>query len=276
MFKRVYVEITNVCNLACSFCPGTWRERRFMTAEEFSRIAARLRGHTRFLYFHLMGEPLLHPELGKLLRIAGENGFRAEITTNGTLLANAGETLLSAGCLHRVNISLQSFEANAGLGGLEGYIASCSGFAQRCAESGRLCYFRLWNGGGDNERNGEILALLEGRFPRPWRPGQRNETLRENVFLEHGERFDWPGPGAVDRGERVFCRGLRDHIGVLCDGTVVPCCLDGEGAMPLGNLHEAELGSILASPRARAIYDGFTARRASEELCRRCGYARRF
>ena len=39
MLKRVYVEITNICNLRCDFCPGTRREGRFLSAEELRRIA---------------------------------------------------------------------------------------------------------------------------------------------------------------------------------------------------------------------------------------------
>ena len=96
------------------------------------------------------------------------------------------------------------------------------------------------------------------------------------VWLEEGERFDWPDMGAKDRGDSCFCRGLRDQIGVLCDGTVVPCCLDHEGDIALGNLFESELEEIMSTEKARRIYEGFTARKAVEPLCRRCGYARRF
>ena len=114
MFKRVYVEITNVCNLSCVFCPGTTREKRFLSPEEFRLMAEKLRDHTRYLYFHVMGEPLLHPQLAELLAIAGELGFRVCITTNGTLLSKKSSTLLSAPALHKVSVSLHSFEGNDG------------------------------------------------------------------------------------------------------------------------------------------------------------------
>ena len=96
------------------------------------------------------------------------------------------------------------------------------------------------------------------------------------MYLEHGDKFDWPELSAPDGGETGFCYGLRDQIGVLCDGTVVPCCLDHEGDLALGNLFTQEMEEILASPRANAIYDGFSSRKAVEPLCRRCGYASRF
>ena len=230
---------------------------------------------TDYLYFHLLGEPLLHPELGALLRIAGELGFACMITTNGTLLPERGELLLTAERLRKVSISLQSFEANPG-GELEGYLSGCLAFARKAAEKGVFCELRLWNRGGLETLNPAIRERLEACFPLPWEKSRNGWKLAERIWLDPGERFDWPDLDAPDRGERCFCYGLRNQIGVLCDGTVVPCCLDHEGDIPLGNLFTQELDEILASPRARAIYEGFSQRRAVEELCRRCGYRTKF
>ncbi len=275
MLKRVYLEITNVCNLACSFCPGTARPPRFMREEEFSALVKRLRGETQYLYFHLMGEPLLHPLLGRFLAIAGEEGMRVILTTNGTLLAQREETLLSADALYKINLSLQSFEANEG-GRIEDYVNQCAAFAAKAAGAGKICELRLWNRGGRDRLNGEILRLLESAFPAPWERSPRSVKLAERVFLAEDDRFDWPALDAPDRGERCFCYGLRDQIGVLVDGTVVPCCLDHDGELPLGNLFDQELKDIMSTEKARAIYQGFSQKKAVEPLCRRCGYARKF
>ena len=275
MLKKAYLEITNVCNLACAFCPGTRREKRFMPLEEFKILSAKLRPHTDYLYFHLMGEPLLHPELGAFLAHAGTLGFRVILTTNGTLLPAREELLLSAPALHKVNISLQSFEANE-RGELASYLSACAGFARRCGDAGKLCVLRLWNKNGLDSRNEEIETLLAQHFPKPWQESRRSRKLAERVYLEPGERFDWPDLTAEDRGEACFCYGLRDQVGILVDGTVVPCCLDHEGDIPLGNLFDQELDEIMSTERARNIYTGFSQRQALEPLCRRCGYARRF
>lgn len=274
-FKKVYLEITNVCNLACAFCPGTARPRRFMSAGEFAALAERVRPYTDYLYFHLMGEPLLHPELPELLSIADNLGFRVIITTNGTLLSERGDVLPSSPCVHKVNISLQSFEANFG-GMLKDYVNQCASFADIMSAAGKLCVLRLWNENGLDALNGEIETELEKHFPKPWRTSRQSRVLTERVFLESGEKFDWPNMGADDGGERVFCYALRDQLGVLVDGTVVPCCLDHDGELALGNLFDSELDDILASERAQRIYSGFSSRKACEALCRRCGYARRF
>lgn len=275
MLKKAYLEITNICNLSCSFCPGTRREKKFMSPEDFRLLAGRLRPYTDYLYLHLMGEPLLHPRLEEILSSAGELGFKLIITTNGTLLSKRGALLLSTPAVHKINISLQSFEANPG-GELEEYISGCAAFAQKAGEAGKLCVLRLWNRSGLDSLNPEIQSLLLSHFPKPWAEIRASLRLADRIYLEPGERFDWPDMEAEDRGDSCFCYGLRDQVGVLCDGTVVPCCLDHEGDIPLGNLLRQELSEIMSTERARNIYSGFSRRRAEEPLCRRCGYARRF
>ena len=278
MLKRAYVEITNICNLRCEFCPGTRRETRRMREDEFRAIAKKLQGAVKYLYFHVMGEPLLHDDLGEFLEIAGELGFRVCLTTNGTLLSDRGADLLVHNALHKVSVSLHSMEGN-GVDDLHSYLENVWNFAETAAQSGAIVALRLWNIGGSDRRNSEILTFLAGKLgadplsmPQP-RDG--NWKLGTRLYLEQAERFEWPDLEAQETGTR-FCLGLREQIAVLCDGTVVPCCLDHEGDIPLGNLLSQNLDDILTSPRATALYDGFSCGRPSEELCRRCGYATRF
>lgn len=278
MLKRVYLEITNVCNLACSFCPGTKRAKRFMSVEEFRTLARRLVGHTQYLYLHVMGEPLLHPRLAEILSAAAELDFRVCLTTNGTLLEQTLPVLLQAGNLHKLSVSLHSFEGNAGTAP-EPYILQAARSCRALAERGVICALRLWNEGGANEKNREILEILSREFGTNVQQlppdGRNNRKIGPCLYLESAEKFDWPDLTAPEGGVE-FCLGLRQQAAVLCDGTVVPCCLDGEGRIPLGNLFTQSFGEILDSPRARALAAGFSRRQPTEELCRRCGYARRF
>ena len=278
MLKRAYIEITNICNLSCDFCPGTRRTARSMTVDEFTIAARKLQGAVKYLYFHVMGEPLLHEKLGDFLDIADELGFRACLTTNGTLLGEHTDNLLSHRALHKVSISLHSMEGN-GVSDLRAYLSDVWEFSEKAAASGVIVALRLWNIGGKDARNGEILHFLEeklGEHPldKP-QPRVGNWKLAERLYLEQAERFEWPDLSAAEENVR-FCLGLREQIAVLCDGTLVPCCLDHEGDIALGNLFTQELSEILNSPRAKAFYDGFSCSRPSEELCRRCGYATRF
>lgn len=275
MLRKAYLEITNICNLSCSFCPGTKREKAFMSPDTFRVLASKLRPHTQYLYLHLLGEPLLHPALDEILQIAAKLDFRVIITTNGTLLDKQAALLLASTAVHKLNISLQSFEAN-NKGVLDEYIRSCADFAYKASVCGKICVLRLWNNNGLDSLNQKIETLLEDVFTKPWHESRGSRSLSERVWLEPGDKFDWPDISAADRGDSCFCYGLRDQIGVLCDGTVVPCCLDHEGDIALGNLLDQNLDEILSGPRAKAIYDGFSRRQAVEELCRKCGYARRF
>ena len=272
-FKKVYLEISNRCNLHCSFCPGTKREPRTMEEGEFIRLLDKLRPWTDYLYFHLMGEPLCHPELGRFLELAGQMGFRVILTTNGTLLPRRQELLLATPALHKVNISLHAFEANDLTMPFEQYLDGCFAFGQ-AAQGDKLVVYRLWNEGGAQEKNKDILCRMKRFFPEPWTQERKGFRVGERIYLEHGEKFDWPDLSAQDAGEQVFCYGLRDQIGVLCDGTVVPCCLDHEGDIALGSLFEQDLGDILAAARVQDMLRGFEQGKASEDLCRRCGFAR--
>lgn len=278
MLKRAYIEITNICNLRCSFCPGTGRKKEFMPPERFRLLAEKLRGHVKFLYLHVMGEPLLHPRLGEILSIAADLGFRVCLTTNGTLLGERGEAVLTARGVHKVSVSLHSAEGN-GMEDMAEYLTAVWDFSRRASEAGIICALRLWNLGGAEERNGEILSFLGEQVGcRPLslpQPRQGSWKLGERLYLEQAERFDWPDMAAPETGTR-FCLGLREQIAVLCDGTAAPCCLDHEGDVPLGNLLEQGLEEILDGPRARALVRGFSEGRPSEALCRRCGFATRF
>lgn len=280
MLNKAYVEITNQCNLSCNFCPKTRRAPRRMSAAEFSAVADALRGHVRYLYLHLMGEPLSHPALSDILTIAAEKGFRVCITTNGTLLKNRGEVLLEkASALHKVSVSLHALEGSGAPMAMDEYLETVWSFCDALRKTGVHCALRLWNAGGAEERNGEILSFIEekiGTDPAELpRTRSRSRVLAEDLFLEMEEKFSWPDMEAGETGTQ-FCFGLRDQLGVLADGTVVPCCLDHEGDVPLGNLFETPLADILESHRAKAIYDGFSNRSPAEALCRRCGFATRF
>lgn len=274
-FQKIYLEISNYCNLDCAFCPGTRRPRHAMTQAEFSSLLVKLRPWTDYLYFHLMGEPLVHPQLAVFLELAGEAGFKVILTTNGTLLSKKQDVLLSAPGLHKLNISLHAFEANALAVPFSQYLSDCFSFGQ-AAQGKKLVVYRLWNQGGADAKNAEILHTMKQFFPAPWTEQRRGIRIGDRIFLEYGDKFDWPDLSAPEGDAQMFCYGLRDQLGILCNGTVVPCCLDHEGDLALGNLFTQSLEEILASPLAQDIYGGFSQRKATQELCRKCGYARRF
>lgn len=285
-FKKIYIEITNRCNLSCSFCLRSSRPKVSMRPEDFARIIGQIKAFTSHIALHVLGEPLLHPDLGRLLADCQRHNLAVNLTTNGTLLPQNQALLLASPALRQVNISLHSaHEMKAGLS-LSAYLAGIFEFIEQ-ARAVRPIYIslRLWNLDETNAaaslQNHTLLRKIEEYFNLPRRladaltPGH-GILLAPNVFLSQNPRFAWPHAPAPELGNTGFCRGLRDHVAILVDGTVVPCCLDAEADIKLGNIHEQPFTEILSTPRASALHEGFSARRLVEPLCRRCSYRRRF
>ncbi len=285
-FKKIYIETTNICNLSCDFCPKTSRELRFMSIEDFKVIVGKIKGYTNHIYFHLMGEPFLNNNLEEFINIAKEENFNINITTNGTLIRKVKDILISSNAVRQINFSLHSFEANNNNIEFYKYINDVLDFINvSTIKSDTICSLRLWNIDTEelkasNDLNLQIVKLIEDKLNLNFDlfealKEKRNLKLKDKVYLNMAEKFMWPDSNLSLISEEVFCYGLRDQIGILVDGTVVPCCLDSEGNIPLGNILKSNLEDIINSERSKKIYDGFSRRRAVEDLCKRCGYAKR-
>ncbi len=274
-FAKVYIEISNICNLKCSFCPGTTRQAKRMNVDEFRIVLEKIKNYTDYIYFHLLGEPLCHPELEKFLSLSEEMNFNVIITTNGTLLSKCKNILLESNSHYKTVVSLHSFEANDNKNSFDEYLKSCFEYAKD-AENKKIVVLRLWNNGGEDSLNDEILNVMKKHFHKPWHKERNGIRIGNKIYLQYGDKFDWPTLDNNDINENIFCYGLRDQIGILADGTVVPCCLDNNGEISLGNIFTDDLGDILNSQKAMNIYNGFSNRTACEELCKRCSFVRRF
>ncbi len=286
-YKKIYVEITNVCNLKCDFCPLTKRPLEFMTEASFEYVVSNIKHLTDQIYFHVMGEPLLHPKLAVFLEICERHGLKVNITTNAVLIHEAEAILLQSPAVKQVNFSLSSFEANSESLTLETYIGNITSFILKAqATTNIVNSLRLWNLDSDSIRganswNDKIMALLEDQLNLNFSIKENCMTYRagklsNNVYVNIAQKFEWPDIDMEIATNKVFCYGLRDKIAILVDGTVVPCCHDSDGNINLGNIFETPIDSIIDSPRAKAIYKGFTDRKVEEELCRKCGFARKF
>ena len=286
-YKKIYIEITNVCNLSCSFCPKTERKSKFLSVDEFKTVLKEIKPYTKYIYFHLMGEPLLNPNLEEFLKIAYEEDFKVNITTNGTLLRSVKEILLRSKALRQINISLHSFEANNKEVSFQEYFDEVLGFIKETNDTTDIITaMRLWNLDsysikGDNSLNADIVDKIKDVFDykedlKTILNNDKRTKLKKNLYLNVADKFQWPNMNIEPLGDTGFCHGLRDHFGILVDGTVVPCCLDGEGNMALGNIYKESLDEILNGDRASNFYNGFSNRKKVEELCKRCGYSEMF
>ena len=261
-----------------------------MGVDLFKKILDEVRGYSGHLYFHVMGEPLLHPDIGDFLDLSLEKGFKVNITTNGTLIKEAKNKLLSKPAIRAINFSLHIFDENTPESVIDEYLDEVFGFITGSGDPpGFIACFRLWNmvhsaPGKKAEsagKNSYILGRIEKFFEVPRRieeiPSEGNGIkLKDNVYVSQRSFFDWPDEGIPDISEEGFCLGLRQQVAILVDGTVVPCCLDSEGIIDLGNIKRSSLKQILEGKRAMELYRGFSERRVVEPLCRKCAYRKRF
>jgi radical SAM protein with 4Fe4S-binding SPASM domain len=286
-YKKTYIEITNVCNLTCEFCPRTSRNPEFMDPIFFENILNQIEGHSKFIYFHVLGEPLLHPELKTFLDLSFSHGFKVNLTTNGTLINKVKDTLIQSPGLRQINLSLHSFDANPINQTMDEYLENIFSFIKEAGEKSNILFaLRLWNLEEDvspssKEKNRYILDMIENNFKLNYKIEEALTSVRginvaPNVFLNQASRFNWPMEHNEFFSNNGFCHGLRDQVAILVDGTVVPCCLDGQGVIKLGNIKETPFSEIIQGKRACALHDGFTHRKVVEELCTRCDFRRRF
>ena len=285
-FDKVNIEISNICNLQCSFCPEVIRSKKTMTLELFEKAIRQAAPLVNQAAFHLMGEPLVHGKLGAMLDLCQQHSLPVFLVTNGTLLTEEKAALLLHPALRQVNFSLHSFHDNFPGKDPTEYLDRIFRYAVRALQERPDLYlnFRLWNlkaPDASRSSNQDFLSRIESFFEVKIPDAldvrkQKSRKLKERLYLHFDTEFTWPDPALPFLGESGTCYGLRSHFGILADGTVVPCCLDKEGRIPLGSLEDSDLETILSSEKARTILNGFLNRKLVDPLCQRCPYVRRF
>jgi len=249
-----------------------------MSVAEFKLIVDKIRPFTNYIYLHVLGEPLLHPQLDEILTIAGDSGLYINITTNGSLLERKKEILLRHS-IRQINISLHDAEENIPKDKWNEYLQSSLDFATEQAENTYIC-LRLWN--TTNKKSAEFNALcfekmgvafnLSSEFLHQETTGN-GLKLSDHIFLQRSPRFEWPDETHIGEQIKKTCYALRDHIAILSDGQVVPCCLDADANMKLGDIFTENLADILDTRRAKDIKLGFEQHKVVEPICATCGFS---
>ena len=287
-FQKIYIEIINRCNLSCSFCPTSDRPARMMSVDEFAKIAAQVTPFTDYICLHVKGEPLMHPWLGDILAIAHQNGLKVNLTTNAVLLPEKHQLLLGETAPRQISLSLHSFDANTmHTRDFRSYLENAIDFARTFTmTTPGYISFRLWNLDGtakDDQRlrNQFILEALEQAYhlaqPIDAYVGKvHGNTIAPHTYVNFDQLFEWPDEHASDYGFNGTCHGLRHQLAILADGQVVPCCLDHNGHLALGNIFIESLDTILCKEKSLRIIEDFRSHHIHENLCRRCGYRTRF
>jgi len=285
-FHKVHIEISNICNLQCSFCPAVIRENKMMEIATFTQIVEQVAPLTELVCFHLMGDPLVHPQLAEMIDICDHYQVNIFLVSNGVLLRPEKFPLLLHKRFYQLNFSLHSFFDNFPDKDPGKYLQRIFEFTELALIERPDLYlnFRLWNlqePRGGQIRNKEMLQRICDRFefqmPEQFDVRERKSfKIKNRLYLHFDTEFIWPSLDLPVLGSSGRCYGLNSHFGILVDGTIVPCCLDKEGSIPLGNVKDAKIVETLASHRAQSMLKGFNERKLREKLCQRCQYIERF
>ena len=260
--KKIYIEITNSCNLDCSFCIKNKRKNKFMSFDEFKTILDKISGYTNYLYFHVMGEPLLHPKINEFIDFAHER-FYINITTNGYLINR-----LKTKNIRQLNISVHSYDPKYGIS-LHEYLNNIFEVVDKLDNT--YISYRFWV---KNKYSSDILDIINKHYSTDYLVDglKKANILKKNVFINTNKEFVWPSLDNNIDSSVSTCYALRDHIGILSDGTVVPCCLDSDGTINLGNIFVEDLETIIKSKRFNDMLSGFRKNKRVEELCKHCNF----
>lgn len=263
MYKKIYVEITNACNLSCDFCIKNQRELKFMSKKEFKIILEKLKNHTKYLYFHVLGEPLMHPKINEFINLASLS-YKVNITTNGYLI----EKIKNNKNIRQLNISLHSYNSKYNIN-LDDYLNHIFEVVDTLENT--FISYRLW---GNSSNVDKILNKLNEKYNTSLSKNslKKNNKLKDNIYLNKEGEFIWPSMNNNYYNENGKCYGLIDHIGVLVDGTIIPCCLDTLGIINLGNIFKDDISSLKDNKLCNEMVRGFKNNKKVHELCKKCKF----
>ena len=274
-FKKIYVEITNKCNLNCSFCSKDKREKREMTPLEFEQVLLKIKDYTSYIYLHVKGEPLLHNSLDEILFLCDKYNMMVNITTNGTLLDKNIDILNNHSSIRQINVSLHC--ENSDKDYFEKVFSLCKKLSSKMFIS-----YRIWllDHLSLDKKSVEIVEKIISYYKLSGSAvekiyNDKSIKIDNNTFVDKDNIFVWPcekNNFNIDG----FCYALKTHIGILSNGDIIPCCLDSSGVIKLGNIFKDDLKDILNSKLYLSLLNGFRDNKSIHPLCKNCNFRNRF
>ena len=245
-----------------------------MTKEEFTHILSEIKPYTDNIYLHVKGEPLLHPNLIDFLHIAEEHNIKVNLTTNGVLFPRKVNELAKCNSLQKINFSLHS-ENN-----IPNYLEDIFNSVENLKD--KTIIYRLWtlqNGKFDEKSTKTVEKIIDYYKLSPETVekiyNENNVKITPTIYVDKDNEFEWPDDNKEET-TNGFCMALKTQIAILVDGTVVPCCLDSNGKINLGNIYTESFESIVNSKRCQDLKKSFQDRKPCEKLCLSCTYKNRF
>ena len=283
----MHIEITNICNLKCTFCPPKILPNAIMSLEKFDDLNAQLKPFTKELAYHIVGDPLVLTNLNEYLNISLKHDLKVNITTTANNINEKHYEALLNPAIKQINFSLNSYNANSHKKTLDEYLNPILDFV-KFAQSKKHEYFinfRIWNLDEEKsakEFNKKVFDKINEVFSsninidEVYKEKPKNIRIDRKIFFNFDEYFSWPSLENEVVSKTGFCYGLDSHFGILTSGDVVPCCLDQNACINLGNTNTAQIKDILNSKKVLDIQKGFKNNILVEELCQKCEYRTRF
>lgn len=194
MFKKIYIEITNSCNLKCKFCPETSRKKQSMSIENFEKTIRKIQNHTKLVALHVKGEPLLHNHLEDIFKILEKYDLKANITTNGTLIKEKLRIIKNSKAVRQINFSIHSITQNEKLN--KQYLQDIFESAKELENI--IISYRLWNMQNikENDINDSIIKAIEDYYNiqnlKEQSIKNNSVQIREKLFINQDIEFTWP------------------------------------------------------------------------------------
>ena len=267
--KRVYLEITNACNLNCPFCSNS-KGQSFMSINDINNYLTQIKEISDYVYLHVLGEPLLHKEIDEVFNKCDELSLNVQLVTNGTLLKNH-LNVLNHQSLRKLSISLHSIN-NIDI--KNDYFETIKELINK--ENNINIELRFYDFNNlDNDLN-EFNKYLYANYDIKKTTKKNSFKLKDNVYIYYNKLFDWPNINDSFISNIGYCHGGIDQIAILNDGRVTLCCLDPLGHNTIGDLKKNSLKEILDSNTYKDIIKNFKNRKINKELCTKCSYRLRF
>lgn len=269
-FKRIYIEITNICNLNCTFCHKNTRTPQFMSINSFNHIIQQIKPYSSYIYLHVQGEPLLHPNLDEILNICDKENIQVQLVTNGTLIIKHMH-IYKHPSLRKISFSLHSIDQQT-LDALEYYLPIDT-FINNATN--KYIELRFWNRNDMKEKSKIIYEYINNKYTLHPTKKVDSFQLNSNIYLYFQDEFEWPSVASND-DHNGYCYAAKNMLAILVDGQVSICCLDAHGDINLGNIFSQDLSKILNSNKYQEILNDFSKNKCHEELCQKCTYRKRF
>lgn len=265
--KRIYLEITNACNLNCPFCTNE-KGNNYLSLEDIKSYLPQIKEYTDNIYLHVLGEPLLHPNINEIFEEAEKNNLNINIVTNGILL---NKDILMYKSLRKLSISIHSIN-NILID--KRYYETLLDIIKD--NNDKYIELRFYDEDNLSETNKDFLNKLKEDYPFEKTDRHNSYRLKNNVYVLFNELFKWPNIEDEIINKKGYCHGSIDQIAILSNKDVTICCLDPKAYNKIGNLKNNTLKEILDSKKYLDIKNNMKNHIISCELCKRCTYRSRF